>query len=118
MYECSTTVSISAAHRLALSYDSPCERWHGHNWKIKVTVQSEGLNDDGMVIDFSEIKKIVRQLDHTALNDVLGALNPTAENIAAWVNDKVDEVLGKTGTRVVRVDVEETEGNCASYISD
>lgn len=100
-------MEISACHRLQLSYESKCEHLHGHNWIITVYCKSEMLNNDGMVTDFTHIKrKIHGYLDHGNLNELL-PFNPTAENIARWVCEQVDNCY--------RVDVEESEGNSATY---
>lgn len=51
--------------------------------------QSETLDENGMVVDFSHIKEIVKgKLDHKFLNDVMDA-NPTAENMARWICEQV-----------------------------
>lgn len=100
-------MEISAAHRLSLSYPSKCEQLHGHNWIITVYCQSETLNNDGMVVDFTHIKQVVKdQLDHKNINEVL-SVNPTAENIARWICDQIPSC--------VKVEVQESEGNTAIY---
>ena len=107
MYYIEKTLEISAAHYLNLSYRSKCENLHGHNWKIVVCCKSETLDEDGMVVDFTHIKEIVKgQLDHKCLNDVLDC-NPTAENIARWIADRIPFCY--------RVSVQESEGNKAIY---
>ena len=69
------------------------------------------LNQDGMVVDFSHIKKIVKdKLDHTVINDVLDGLNPTAENLAYWICQQIDTCY--------KVTVQESEGNTATYEED
>lgn len=107
MYYCIKDLEISAAHKLALSYESPCARLHGHNWKLRVFCRAESLNPDGMVMDFTHIKKAIHgKLDHQYLNEVL-PFNPTAENIARWVVDTIPECY--------RCEVKESEGNTAIY---
>lgn len=110
MYYIQKTMEISASHQLTLSYDSKCSHLHGHNWKITVFCKSAELNQDGMVIDFSEIKKRIHgYLDHGNLNELL-PFNPTAENIARWVCDQIDKCY--------RVEVQESFGNIAIYEKD
>lgn len=107
MYTVTKRLEISAAHQLSLNYESKCKNLHGHNWIIYVTCQSETLDANGMVVDFKHIKNIVSDvLNHQYLNDVLQC-NPTAENIAHWICEKVPHC--------VKVSVQESEGNVAVY---
>lgn len=81
---------------------------HGHNWIVTIHCMAENLNTDGMVVDFSHIKeKITSYLDHGNFNELL-PFNPTAENIAHWICRQVPNCY--------RVDVQESEGNTATYI--
>ena len=92
MYYVCKRLEISSAHALHLSYESKCENLHGHNWIVKVYCKSETLNADGMVTDFTHIKRDI---------------NPTAENIARWICDHVDNAY--------KVEVWESEMNMAAY---
>ncbi|MEA3504141.1 MAG: 6-carboxytetrahydropterin synthase QueD [Bacteroidota bacterium] len=107
MYKLIKRMEISAAHSVKLDYDSKCTTLHGHNWIVTVYCKSETLNKDGMVEDFTNIKrKIHDKLDHQNLNMVLD-VNPTAENMAKWMCDQIETAY--------KVEVQETEGNIAIY---
>ena len=80
-------VTFAAAHRLP-DYTGPCANWHGHEWSLCVTVKKRIDPKTGMVIDFSELKRIMTKcvldkFDHSIINNTL--YNPTAENILVWV---------------------------------
>lgn len=70
-----------------------CKRLHGHTYKVKIVV--EGPLDPliGWVMDFAEIKRIFMpikdRLDHRNLNEIEGLENPTAENLAIWIWDRI-----------------------------
>ena len=106
MYTITKRMEVSGAHFLHLDYESKCSRLHGHNWIITVTCQRETLDANGMVVDFTKIKKVAKQLDHAFINDVI-KVNPTAENIAKWLHDQIPYCT--------RVSVQESEGNVAIY---
>lgn len=110
MYTITKRLEVSGAHRLNLPYESKCKNFHGHNWIILVTCRREELDDCAMVTDFMKIKEIVNRLDHANLNEVLGDMNPTAENIARWLCEEIPYC--------VRVEVQESEGNIAIYESE
>ena len=110
MYYVTKKMEIAGSHKLLLSYESKCKNLHGHNWIIKVFCKSEELNNDGMVIDFKHIKeKIHSKLDHGNFNELL-PFNPTAENIAKWICEQVPYCY--------KVEVQESEGNIATYIKE
>ena len=107
MYYAIKDLEISAAHRLELSYPSPCSNLHGHNWKMRIYCRAEELNADGMVTDFTHIKRDIKDaIDHKNINEVL-PFNPTAENLARWVVDTIPNAY--------RCEVQESEGNTAIY---
>ena len=110
MYYISKTLEISASHQLHLSYESKCQQLHGHNWLVTIHCRAKELDENGMVVDFTKIKRLIAdRLDHTNLNEVM-PFNPTAENIAKWVCDQIPQAY--------RVDVVESKGNTASYVED
>jgi len=94
LYEVTTITSFSGAHNLR-DYKGKCENLHGHNWKIEATVCGENLDKTGMLLDFTELKKIVGGLlegfDHQYLNKVkpFDKLNPTSEIMAKYIHDEL-----------------------------
>lgn len=107
MYRVSKRMEIAGAHKLSLTYSSRCQNLHGHGWIVVVYCQSEELDENGMVVDFSFIKSLIHdKLDHHYINDVVNC-NPTAENIAKWICDQVPNCY--------KVTVQESEGNMAEY---
>ena len=110
MYYITKRMEIAGCHYLHLPYPSKCTRLHGHNWIITIHCKSRELNAEGMVADFTEVKeRIHSQLDHANLNEVV-PFNPTAENMARWICDQIPHCY--------RVDVQENEGNTATYERD
>lgn len=115
MYYVSKRMEVAGSHHLDLPYESKCSNLHGHNWIITVHCKSEKLTDYGMIVDFALVKKEIHGvLDHSNINDVLdNRINPTAENMAKWICDKVSE-LCEVGY-CYKVEVQESEGNVAVY---
>ena len=86
MYNLSYKTHFDAAHKLE-DYQGKCANIHGHRWDILFEISTPILNN-GMVVDFTELKGLVDKLDHQCLNDILD-FNPTAELIAQYLHDKV-----------------------------
>ncbi len=117
-------LEFAAAHRLR-GYEGNCARLHGHNWKVEVSVSGEHLNDVGMLMDFKEIKRrakvVLDELDHFYLNDITpfnDELNPTAENIAWFLFDRLSKDINDNHISVASVKVWENDRNCATFSRD
>ena len=85
--------TFEAANKLPLvPIDHKCFQLHGHSFKARVYVQGS-VNEMGWVIDFAELKSICKPwieiLDHSFLNEINGLENPTSENIAMWLWDRL-----------------------------
>lgn len=112
---------FSSAHFLR-NYEGPCEKLHGHNWKVEVVVEGERLNELDILIDFKELKKALKEtlksLDHRLLNDLPYFLevNPSSERIAQYIFQDLKKKLSLyTNLKIKEVTVFETEKACATY---
>lgn len=121
MFSVKVIESFSGAHFLK-EYKGKCEQLHGHNWKVEVEVFSPVLSKEGMVMDFTRLKKILRgvldKYDHTLLNKVksLKGKNPTSENIAAILFREIKPGIKKyKHIEKMRVCVWEQERSCAVF---
>lgn len=99
--------TIEAAHRLPNVPDEhPCARVHGHSFVIELWVSGTVGARSGWVVDFADIMDAFRplheQLDHRMLNDVEGLSNPTSENLAIWIWDRVSVGLRGLSKVIVR----------------
>ena len=106
-----TTFTFDAAHSLPnVPPGHKCSRVHGHTFKVEIHVSGPLDEHYGWVIDFADIQKafapLLEQLDHTNLNDIAGLENPTSENIALWIWEKLKPRL----SLLTKVIVEENPG--------
>ena len=119
MFEVSVEKTIACAHRL-FGYDGPCETLHGHNYRILVAYQGEQLDQFGMLVDFTDIKKVFHsvldELDHTYLNDLpaFRDVSPSAENIARYIYEKMKRTTFERA-KIASVSVWETPTQMALY---
>jgi len=110
---------FSAAHLLR-GYVGKCARVHGHNYAVEVTLQSEKLNEIGLVVDFVEVKEkmklVIEHLDHYHLNDIppFDVRNPSAENLALYFYEQLKDGW-PDGVRLAMVRICETETAGAIY---
>jgi len=107
---------FEAAHRLPnVPPDHQCHRMHGHSYRVELTIAGPVDPHTGFVVDFADIKAafapLQRQLDHNCLNDVEGLANPTAENMAVWIWERVRPLL----PQIAAVVVFETQTSWAEY---
>lgn len=121
MFELTVIVEFEAAHRI-VDYPGKCNRLHGHNWSVEVTVKGSKLNELGMLIDFKELKNAVNatldQLDHVYLNelDAFTKNNPTAEHIAKYIFEQLENnTLFNGEIKVKRIKVWESPKSAVSY---
>jgi len=112
---------FAAAHRLR-NFKGKCEKLHGHNWRIEVIVEGEKLNDAGLLIDFKEVKddtnRILEELDHSFLNELsqFKDQNPSSENIAAYIFEKLSSKLNDNRIKVTKVTAWESDSASTSYL--
>ena len=120
MFELSIEESFSAAHQLP-GYPGACSRLHGHNYRVRLTVRGDELNEQGMLVDFAELKRICRdalgRLDHRFLNDLPEFQDrpPTSENLARLIFAQVASRLPAGPARLAEVTVFESEVARATY---
>lgn len=120
MYLLNVTDSFSAAHRLC-GYQGACSNLHGHNWKVRVGIKSDILDDIGMALDYGIIKnilgKILDTLDHEYLNEVsvLQGQNPTSENLARYIFEQMQEGLKPYCAEIHEVELYESERSSVVY---
>lgn len=89
---------FESAHRLPNVPDGhKCKRLHGHSFVVRVQVTGTADAFTGMICDFAVLteawKPIHATLDHNYLNEVPGLENPTSENLARWIWDRLSETL-------------------------
>jgi 6-pyruvoyltetrahydropterin/6-carboxytetrahydropterin synthase len=123
MYEVTVDASFSSGHYLR-NYRGKCENPHGHNYKVRVTLHGKELDRAGLLLDFKELKSVMRPvidyLDHQMINDLepFTTINPSAENLAKYFYDETNKQLrDMTKGRVTVKDVllYETDITTARY---
>ena len=120
MYEVTIKKTFSAAHCIK-EIGGKCEALHGHNFLVEVSVAAKSLNKEGLLIDFRVLKRwteeVLDQLDHKFLNelDYFKKRNPSSEQIAQYLYDRIDERARQEKVHLSRVTVWESENSCAAY---
>jgi 6-pyruvoyltetrahydropterin/6-carboxytetrahydropterin synthase len=122
-FEVSTEAGFSAAHFIR-GYPGNCSNLHGHNWKVRITVRASSSQAMGLTYDFRRLRElageVVSGLDHSVLNDLpqFEGGNPTAETIAEWIYGELEGRLAGEPVRLARVEVWESERNCAAFFRE
>lgn len=100
-------ITFEAAHRLpSVPQGHKCGRLHGHSFTIEIHISGEVDSTSGWVMDFTQIKEaftpLFEQLDHHYLNEIEGLENPTSENLARWIWQRLMPRLPSLCKLVVR----------------
>lgn len=143
MYTIEIRHNVESAHRFYQATSSPkCRHIHGHSWMITLALSAHTLNQDGMVIEFGQIKRLWRtwldhHLDHTLMlhqdDPMVSAIqsveadarlyllpqDPTTEYLAAYLLQQAQTLLSKIAggdrIQIESVHVQETHVNAATY---
>lgn len=104
---------FDAAHNL-INYHGKCERLHGHTYKLRVVLEGSP-DEEAMIMDFCELSQIVKEhviskLDHAYINDIIS--QPSAENIALWIWNEINEKVRRNNCCLYEIHVWETASSC------
>ena len=110
---------FDAAHNL-VNYHGKCERLHGHTYKLVVKLKGTRDHED-MIYDFVDLKNLVKEhvledFDHRYINDFIP--QPTAENIAVYIWDKLEPLVRTENARLYEIEVWETKTSGIIYNGD
>ena len=122
MFQVSVDETFSAGHALR-EYKGKCENVHGHNYKVRVTLEGPELDSIGLLYDFTHLKRVIRDVtsgvDHKFLNDLppFDVINPSAENLAKYFYDETTRQLNSMpdGARITGITIWETDTTSATY---
>ena len=122
MFQVSVDESFSSGHALR-GYRGKCENVHGHNYKVRIVLEGPSLDSIGLLLDFTQLKRVIRELiagvDHRFLNDQapFDVINPSAENLARYFYEEISRQLPAMpeGARLARVTIWETDTTSATY---
>jgi 6-pyruvoyltetrahydropterin/6-carboxytetrahydropterin synthase len=122
MFQVSVDESFSAGHALR-GYKGKCENVHGHNYKVRITLEGPELDSIGLLYDFTHLKRVVREIiggvDHKFLNDQapFDAINPSAENLAKYFYEETARQMSaaQEAARIASVTIWETDTTSATY---
>jgi 6-pyruvoyltetrahydropterin/6-carboxytetrahydropterin synthase len=123
MYEVTVQDTFAAGHYLR-NYKGKCENPHGHNYRVRVTLQGKELDKAGLLLDFKDLKSVMKNtvdyLDHKMINDIepFTTVNPSAENLAKYFYDQTNQNLKSVTdgrVNVKQVTIWETDTSIATY---
>jgi 6-pyruvoyltetrahydropterin/6-carboxytetrahydropterin synthase len=122
MFQVSVEDTFSSGHALR-GYKGKCENVHGHNYRVQITVEGPQLDNIGLLVDFTQLKKVMRgiiaRLDHQFINDLepFTTVNPSAENLAKYFYENISSELKNlpSGAKIKDVVIWETDTAHARY---
>ncbi len=121
MHRISKDFTFSAGHAIR-GHTGGCERLHGHNYRVRIHLGAEELDELGMVMDFADLKAMAAEIlgpfDHQVINEIppFDERNTTAELLSEYVYREVEKRLaGNARVAVERVEVWENETSCAVF---
>jgi 6-pyruvoyltetrahydropterin/6-carboxytetrahydropterin synthase len=122
MFQVTVDENFSSGHALR-GYKGKCENVHGHNYKVRVTLEGPQLDSVGLLYDFTHLKRVIREIvggvDHKFLNDMapFDVINPSAENLAKYFYDETTRQMNAMpeGARVTSITIWETDTTSATY---
>lgn len=122
MFEIFVEETFAAGHALR-GYKGKCENVHGHNYRVRVTLEGETLDSVGLLYDFVHLKRVIQQvirvLDHRFLNEFppFDSVNPSAENLAKYFYEQAAAQLpeAENSVRIASVTVWETDTTAATF---
>ena len=124
MFEVMIERNFSSAHQLR-GYRGKCENLHGHNYRVEIYARGRELDKTGLLVDFVELKaaadEVVNYLDHRNINELPPfdeELNPSAENLARFILERVASRVGDDRVQVFKVRCFETPTSVATYRVD
>jgi 6-pyruvoyltetrahydropterin/6-carboxytetrahydropterin synthase len=124
LFEVMIERNFSSAHQLR-GYKGKCENLHGHNYRVEIYARGRELDRTGLLVDFVELKaaadEVVNYLDHRNINELPPfdeELNPSAENLARYILERVASRVGDERVQVFQVRCFETPTSVATYRVD
>jgi len=120
MYKLNVLGTFASAHKLD-GYEGQCKNLHGHNWKVRLCVLCDRLDEIGMAMDFGFLKQklneLLAELDHQYLNELpaFREMNPTSENLARYIFDNMGQKLSQCSCEVIEIEVWESEKASVIY---